>query len=234
MTAITKHPQGADTTMMGVVHDALRRDLARLQAVLPASPPPDHHRRAAIAGHAEWMMDFLHRHHHGEDEGLWPLVRQRAPQAAALLDRMEADHLLVVPAAGHVSAAAARYRADPGAEARTGLLGTLDALADCLLPHLRAEEDEAMPLVSAVLSDAEWRAWDHQHNVKGKSLQQLAADGHWLMDGLDRTRYQVLIHLVPPPARLLIVKGFARRYRNACALRWGPEVTVGPQGSGAA
>jgi hypothetical protein len=228
MTAMTKHHQGADTTMMGVVHDALRRDLVRLRAALAAAPPPDPGRRAAIAGHAEWMMGFLHRHHRGEDEGLWPLVRQRDPQAAALLDRMEADHLQVVPASGHVSAAADRYRTDPGAEARTGLLEALDALAGCLLPHLRAEENEAMPLVSAVLSDAEWRAWDHQHNVKGKSLRQLAADGHWLMDSLDRPRYQVLIHLVPPPARLLIVKGFARRYRTACALLWGPEVTVKP------
>jgi hypothetical protein len=36
----TRHDKPADTTMMGVVHDALRRDLARLQTALPGSPPP--------------------------------------------------------------------------------------------------------------------------------------------------------------------------------------------------
>jgi hypothetical protein len=29
----------ADTTMMGVVHDALRRDIARLQSLLPPAVP---------------------------------------------------------------------------------------------------------------------------------------------------------------------------------------------------
>ena len=38
-----------------------------------------------------------------------------------------------------------------------------------------------MPLVSATLTVAEWRAWDQQHNVRGKSLSRrsrraLAAD----------------------------------------------------------
>jgi hypothetical protein len=54
-------------------------------------------------------------------------------------------------------------------------------------------------------------------------------DGHWLMDQLDPQRYQTLVHLVPPPARLIIVKGFARRYRRACAIRWGSDVTVTPR-----
>jgi hypothetical protein len=137
----------ADTTMMGVVHDALRRDLAH--------------------------------HHQGEDDGLWPLVRARAPEAAELVDRMAADHARVIPAVDEVGAAARRCRADPSEQARADLL-------------------------------------------------RLAAEGHWLMDGLDPQRYDILVHLVPQPVRVLIVKGFARRYRAACARRWGPEVPVAP------
>jgi hypothetical protein len=30
-----------------------------------------------------WMMEFLHGHHTGEDEGLWPPVRERDPAAGA-------------------------------------------------------------------------------------------------------------------------------------------------------
>lgn len=74
----------------------------------------------------------------------------------------------------------------------------------------------------------EWRHWDQAHNVKGKSLGRLAADGHWLMDGLDPARYTTLIHLVPAPVRIVIIKGYARRYRAECARRWGPSVPVGP------
>jgi hypothetical protein len=117
MTA--SHDKPADTTMMGVVHDALRRDLARLQAALSGSPPPGDAQRRALAGHIDWMMDFLHHHHHSEDAGLWPLVRQRNPQAGPLLDRMEADHARIVPAVELLCQAAGRYRTHGSDLART-------------------------------------------------------------------------------------------------------------------
>jgi hypothetical protein len=50
-----------------------------------------------------------------------------------------------------------------------------------------------------------------------------------MADGLDPRRYQILIHLVPAPVRVIVLKGYARRYRAACRRRWGPEVEVGPQ-----
>jgi len=50
-----RHLDGpADTTMMGVVHEALRRDVARLQAALAPPAVPDGTRRHALAGHALW------------------------------------------------------------------------------------------------------------------------------------------------------------------------------------
>jgi hemerythrin-like domain-containing protein len=225
----TRHDKPADTTMMGVVHDALRRDLARLQSALPGSPPPGDAQRRALAGHIDWMMDFLHHHHHGEDTGLWPLLRRRNPQAGPLLDRMEADHARIALAIELLRQAAGRYATDGSERDRASAAAALSALAEPLLPHLRGEEDDAMPLVSATLTDAEWRAWDQQHNVRGKSLSRLAAEGHWLMDGLDPDRRDVLLHLVPAPARIIILKGYARRYRAACARRWGPGVNVAPQ-----
>ena len=63
----------ADTRMMGIVHDALRRDLRRTRDALAGTPPAA--RRGAIAAHLGWLMDFLHAHHTGEDDGLYPLVR---------------------------------------------------------------------------------------------------------------------------------------------------------------
>ncbi|MDH4363276.1 MAG: hemerythrin domain-containing protein, partial [Acidimicrobiia bacterium] len=71
----------ADTTMMRIVHDALRRDLERVRIVLDADPPPAARQRAAIARHLRWMLAFLDAHHRSEDEGLYPVVRQRAPEA---------------------------------------------------------------------------------------------------------------------------------------------------------
>jgi len=88
----------ADTRMMGIVHGALRRDLLRTHDALTAEPYPRGRQRQALGEHVVWMMEFLHAHHTGEDEGLWPLVRQQNPAAGALLDSMEADHLVIGPA----------------------------------------------------------------------------------------------------------------------------------------
>ena len=86
----------ADTRMMGIVHDALRRDLARIRAALAGAVPEA--RRRALAAHVGWMMDFLHEHHEGEDAGLYPMVRAVNPAVGALLDVMAADHAAVDPA----------------------------------------------------------------------------------------------------------------------------------------
>jgi len=223
---MTKHLDGpADTTMMGVVHDALRRDIGRLDGTFAAGSVNDV-QRIALADHIVWMMDFLHEHHSTEDRGLWPLVRTNNPAAGELLDRMDADHATIAPIIPMIEAAATKYRTDPHAQA--DLAASLAALSAPLLAHLRREEDDAMPVVSASISDREWRAWDQKYNVRGKSLPRLAAEGHWLMDRLDPQRYQILVHLVPAPVRLVVIKGFAGQYRRACARRWGPDVAVGP------
>jgi hypothetical protein len=73
----------ADTRMMGIVHGALRRDLLRTHDALTAEPYPQGRQRQALGEHVVWMMEFLHAHHTGEDEGLWPLVRQQNPAAGA-------------------------------------------------------------------------------------------------------------------------------------------------------
>ena len=60
----------ADTRLMGIVHNALRRDLDRARAAISEPPFPADDQRTAIAAHLGWMMGFLHRHHETEDT--WP------------------------------------------------------------------------------------------------------------------------------------------------------------------
>jgi hypothetical protein len=141
---------------------------------------------------------------------------------------MDAEHETIAPAIEQVRTAATRYRDDPAPAAREALESALAALSTPLLSHLDDEEAEAMPVVSASITDAEWREWDQKYNVRGKSLGQLGAEGHWLMDGLDPIRYQALVSLVPGPVRFVLEKAYGGRYRRACALRWGPRVPVRP------
>ena len=233
MTApqIDQHTVPADTRMMGIVHSALRRDLVRLRLVLGTPAAQEPRRRKALAEHAIWLMDFLHHHHTGEDEGLYPLVVRRNPDAAALCERMDVDHDTITPAMDGLRAAAERHLADP-ATPDSDLVAALAALEEPLVPHLAGEELEMMPVVSASISHGEWVEW-HESMVDG-SMTQLAFEGHWLIDGLDQESIQVVVGPVPAVPRFILVKLLGGAYRRRRALLWGgtpaaavPPLTVG-------
>jgi hypothetical protein len=219
----TTDPNGpADTQMMGIVHEALRRDLRRTRAVLASEARPPSAQRVAVADHLGWMMAFLHGHHRGEDEGIYPAVRARNPAAAALLDRMDADHRAIGPAIAGVEAAALDYRASGEDDEVHRMLVALDDLESVLLPHLRQEEDEAMPVVSATLTEAELRALEEEHFLGDRSFTELGDEGHWLLDDLAPDLREVVTGTVPPVPRFVLLHGFARRYRRRSAARWSP------------
>lgn len=211
--------QPADTRSMGIVHSALRRDLERTRLVLTEQHQPDPGRRRAVAEHLEWMMRFLHQHHSGEDAGLWPLIRSQNPSAGPLLDQMELDHHRIAPAVSALEGASRRYGDDE--TAREELLDALARLADVLLPHLRREELEMMPVVAATLDDAEYRAVEREYFVTPKGLRELGAQAHWVLDGLDADGREVMLSVVPALPRFVLLHALGRGYRRAAARRWG-------------
>lgn len=218
----------ADTAIMGIVHSALRRDLSRTSEAASGNPAPGDDQRRAIGEHLEWMMDFLHRHHSGEDEGLWPLVRQQDPAAAALLDEMDADHVRIAPQLESVAAAGKRYGSDDSVQVRDELLAALVSLRVVLDPHLLREEEEAMPVVSSALTQAQWEKFNQEHYIKPKSKKELGQEGHWLIDGIDPAGYITVVGSVPPIPRFVLLHVFAGPYQRACAARWSPDVKVKP------
>jgi hemerythrin-like domain-containing protein len=211
----------ADTRMMGVVHDALRRDLNRLRTALTTTPYPEGDRKQALADHVAWLMHFLHEHHSGEDTGLYPMVRTKNPGAAELLDTMDADHRYIDPAMADLSAKSELWRIDTSDSARLDLLMALDDLEKVLLPHLEREENDMMPVVSASITQRDWHTWDQQTNIKPKPMPKLAEEGNWLLDGLTGERRELLLHEVPAVPRFIVMYGFGPGYRRRATRRWG-------------
>ena len=190
----TKLDGPADTSMMRIVHSALRRDLHRAETALNGNPPPPPAQQIAIARHLEWMMSFLHAHHRSEDDGLYPLVRDRDPGAVQLVDAMDADHRAVALAIVVVEATARDSAVGTGP--LQPLIAAVGSLSNVLLPHLEREENEMMPVVSSVVTDSEWRKLEQQYNLKGKSSAQLGFEGHWLIDDASPEDRQRVVGLV--------------------------------------
>ena len=212
----------ADTRMMRIVHQALRRDLARARDVLAQPTAPADHQRAALARHLDWMMVFLQQHHAAEDEGLYPMVAARNPAAADLLGAMDIEHEAIGPGITALTLAAGDYGRGDSAGERGRLLTAVQELETTLLPHLDREEVEMMPVVSSTITVADWQAWDQQYNIKPRSLMQLGRDGHWLIDGLGAGDREIVVGLVPPVQRFILLHaGFARSYRRHRARCWG-------------
>lgn len=206
----------ADTRTMKIVHNALRRDLPRARAVLSAVPYPHARQRVALAEHLLLMTDFLHKHHDAEESGLYPLVR-RDPAAAALLDEMEADHDALDPGIAALEQAARAYLDD--AAARTEVIAALDLLNPVLMSHLDREENLLMPVVERTVSKAEWEAWE-QGLAKKRSMGELAAEGHWIIDGATPDEVELMLALVPAPVRWILLNVFGRRHRKRAFARW--------------
>jgi iron-sulfur cluster repair protein YtfE (RIC family) len=192
MAAIPDPDAPADPRINAVVHNALRRDLARTRAALRAPERLPDAQRVAVAEHLVWMTEFLHMHHGAEDR-LWTLIRRRNPDAGPLLDQMAADHSRISPQIDRLCGAATNYRADGSPEALQSLASAVDALEVELLPHLRREEDEIVPIVAGTLTRAQWDEWDYAENIAPKSRHELGYEGHWLIDSVDHDQYDLVV-----------------------------------------
>jgi hypothetical protein len=121
------------------------------------------------------------------------------------------------------TAAARDYAVTTADSPRAALVEALDRLIDVLFPHLDREVADAMPVVSASITNRELEAVEQEYNIKPKSMRELGMEAHWLLDGIDPEGYDVVVHKVGPVPRFVLLHGFARAYRRQAQARWRPE-----------
>jgi hemerythrin-like domain-containing protein len=207
--------------MNRVFHAALRRNLARAISSLTAGGQPTPEGRAALADHVDLVLDLLHHHHTGEDTGLWPLVRRRAPDLGSQLDMMEAEHASVAGAIVSTREATQQYGAigDPSAARR--LREALVELSGVLLPHLDHEETEVMPRVMRALSDRDWSVLSRRELRNWNSFALAGTGLVWMADGMTQADREVFNRQVSALFRWLVDKRYAPAYRRRTALAFG-------------
>lgn len=207
-----------DTSDMLLIHRVIRREIGRLPSLFRGSAG-DPARAKVVGAHAAEMLGFLHHHHHGEDELLYPLLRDRVALDAELLDRMHAQHAQVDDAVTAVREDLPAWTASADPAAGERMAARLDAALPVLIDHLAEEEDALLPIVAATVTKDEWDKLAEHGMSSIPRKRRLVILGHIIEETDDAERTRFLLN-VPPPARLAYRLIGRRQFaREAAAVR---------------
>ncbi|MDR6979108.1 iron-sulfur cluster repair protein YtfE (RIC family) [Streptomyces sp. 3330] len=206
------------THEMVVVHRVFRRESALLPRLVRAVPDGGTTRATRVAEHLREYLEGLHSHHSLEDELIWPLLRERA-QDAALVVRMEEQHERIDRSLEAVTQWIPAWEpaADPIAGEELAL--ALDEHRTALLEHLDDEERLVLPLIAEHLTVAEWDLVGRRGLERVPKDKLLFALGALLEDATPPERASFLGR-APLIGRLLWKAVGRRQYATPCrALR---------------
>ncbi len=195
---------GTQTSDMIAVHHALVGALESAPLLVEGAGS-DTARTEVIASYCENILEFLHVHHAGEDELIYPVLEERCVEHRATLQRIEAQHSVLDGPMDAARSSLAAWRAAPsvaGGQEVATLLGVID---ERLRPHVGEEETTVLPIASAWMSPDEWG------QLPGHALRSFRTDKPWLALGLVRERLtedqnELMLTGMPPELQSLWVR----------------------------
>ncbi len=204
-------------TMNRVIHGAVRRDLARLEAALAAAPDGDRERAVALRNAYAYLQSELVRHHEGEDDLIFPMLG-RLGADAELLEAMEDEHLHMAEALQSTRSAMERY-ADSGTAADAQAAHERVVHAQQVVDrHLEHEERDLEPVMISHAESDEWKAVEKQ--LRRQPPRVAGPFFAWIQDGMGAGERSYLESTIPGPVRFLMSRVFGRSYHREIAPVW--------------
>src|SRR4051794_41782711 len=77
---------------MVIVPRVFRKELGMLPGLVIGTADGDRRRARTLGRHYRFVTQVLHDHHTYEDDHLWPVLLERCPIAAELINRMAEQH----------------------------------------------------------------------------------------------------------------------------------------------
>jgi hemerythrin-like domain-containing protein len=196
-------PPRPDTNEMVRVHQVFREAFALAPQLIGAVATDDVDQVGRIATYYESVLLFLHVHHEGEDEILWPKLLERCAGDAAVVNLASDQHKGVLGDLAKAEESLAAWREQPGTDRGAELAAALATLGANLVVHLDNEEKTILPLVEEHLTVDEWHELPaHGMRTGGQRAPQLM----WLVIGLIREQMTDAQRAgmdagMPPPVR---------------------------------
>jgi hypothetical protein len=209
------------------IHTALRRILNTIVRV-SAAPIPESD-RASFAYFCDGFTRFLHTHHDGEEEVIFPkltevAVRAGLPAYASDVTGFRADHKRLLVCLNAFEAATAEFRTGGSRET---LQRTAIEVRDVLYPHLAAEESDfdASGLAKLLRAD-EVEALDVASSKHGQRVggpQVLVLLVYALTDQEQKAQFSGMPWLV---RKVLLKRIWARSFRGCVKYAYNPSIAL--------
>ncbi|MEO8106687.1 MAG: hemerythrin domain-containing protein [Actinomycetes bacterium] len=178
--------QPIDVRDMAIVHRTFRNAFTESAQLIRANPTPTSGRVTFLSDHVDFLLGMIHHHHASEDEYLYPLLVQRAPEQAAETELTQRQHGEVEGTIEAASAACTSWRSNPSTETGRALAEALDALNAALQPHLDDEERTTVPLAAVTLTQSEWNELG-EHGTAGIPKKMLPVAFGMLLEPLNES-----------------------------------------------
>lgn len=204
-----------DMEVMRILHNAFRRDGARLARTAERYGTQDAETHDALLLGWHGFSSGLHHHHTIEDTHIWPLMRRKLadrPDDLAVLDGMEAEHSLIDPALEALERAFDDRDADSDEVA-----GRIDHMVTLLQSHLAHEERDAFPLIREVITSQEWAVLNRSA-MRELSFSEIAQLGPYVLESAPPEDVRRLLAELPAPLRLVHRFWWNPRYQRV--RRW--------------
>jgi hemerythrin-like domain-containing protein len=171
-----------DVSDMYAVHKALTGALDPAPAYV-GSAGLDAERVEMIGSFYENVIEFLHVHHAGEDELIYPVLEQRCAESRSELERIDSQHKLLHAPMDAGRSAIATWRAEPSTDNAQAVVDAIGSIDEVLRPHLAEEETVMLPIATKWMTPEEWG------KLAGHSMMSFRADKPWVALGLVREQF---------------------------------------------
>ncbi|RKE05062.1 hemerythrin domain-containing protein [Streptomyces sp. TLI_171] len=205
-----------DPQEMVILHRVFRREVPLLADLVETAAPGDRRRTAVLADHLDLVLGALGEHHEGEDDLLWPKLRERAAPGTDVVARMAHQHEAVADALAAATELSHHWRARADRDTALRLAEALRALDRHAAAHMDDEEEHLLPLMADHITAREWSEVGERGRRSVPKTKLLIFLGAILEDATAQERHLFLSQM-PPPARLLWHTVGTRLYHRTTA-----------------
>ncbi|WP_328619265.1 hemerythrin domain-containing protein [Streptomyces sp. NBC_00354] len=198
-TSMENQGKPITTHDMVVVHRMFRREFREAAGRVRGVRHGSRAQVRLVADRLALLLDTLHHHHEGEDRLLWPKLAERASGHGELWKRMQGQHADLADRLGRAGALLGPWAAGGAGARGEELAAVLEQVSQAVEEHFDQEEREALPLVPAVVSQAEWDEIGDAASAAVPKSKLLTVLGMILKDADPGEQILIMAHLPLPP-----------------------------------